>query len=167
MTVFETERLVVRKIAFSDATFIHDLVTDDSFIRHIGDKGVRHLEDAKTYIQKGPLDSYRMFGYGLFLVVRKQDDKPLGICGLIKRKELAHPDIGFAFMPEYWGQGYAYEAASATLNYGYNELALKTISAITGPGNTASIALLEKLGMVTKEKIMLMGDKQQSVYYTR
>lgn len=78
---------------------------------------------------------------------RKADGAALGICGLLKRATLPDVDIGFAFLGRYHRQGYGYECASATLAHGRQLIGLKRILAITSPGNTASIRLLEKLGL--------------------
>lgn len=146
MQILETERLVLRHLEPGDATFILRLLNEPSFIENIGDRGVRNLEDAERYIENGPRASYDRFGFGLFLVELKSSGDPLGICGLLKRDALEVPDIGFAFVPEFWSQGYAIEAASATFAWARDTLGIKRLAAITSPNNDKSIRLLEKLG---------------------
>lgn len=146
MKLIETERLVLRRLTVADAAFILELLNDRSFLRFIGDKQVRTLDDARKYILNGPIASYERFGFGLFLTELKDASAPIGICGLLKRDTLDDVDIGFAFLPEFCGQGYGFESARATMTYGREELGLKRIVAITSPDNDASIALLEKLG---------------------
>lgn len=155
MTVLETARLTLRRLSQEDAPFIFRLVNEPSWLKYIGDKGVRSLDDARRYLQEGPLDMYARCGFGLYLVVRKRDAAPIGVCGLIKRDALAEPDIGFAFTPENWGAGYAVEAAGATLAYGRDVLGMKRILAITSLDNAASIRLLEKIGMQFERVIEL------------
>lgn len=146
MTVVETERLLLRRLTTADAPFILRLVNEPSFIRYIGDKNVRNSHDAEQYLLNGPIASYEQHGFGLYLVELKETGKPLGMCGLLKRKELAEVDIGFAFVPEFWKQGFAFEAANAVLDYGRETLKLKRIVAITSLDNESSVKLLERMG---------------------
>jgi RimJ/RimL family protein N-acetyltransferase len=142
----ETERLVLRQLAPADDGFILALVNDPDFLRNIGDKGVRTLSDARDYIANGPAASYARYGFGLYLVARRADGAPLGICGLIKRDALDDVDLGFAFLPRFRSQGYAAEAAGAVIAQGRDEFGLARLAAITIPENAPSIRLLERLG---------------------
>ena len=144
--VIETPRLKIRWLEVDDATFIYTLVNDPVWIRYIGDKNVSNLEDAKTYIETGPLEMYRNLGFGLNHVSLKGDGTPIGICGLLKRETLDDVEIGFAFLPEFRRQGYAFEAATAVLEYGRIKLGISRIVAILTPDNLASRKLLCKLG---------------------
>ena len=146
MNVLETDRLTLRYLTLADAEFILQLLNEPSFLRFIGDRGVRTVEDARKYILQGPLASYERFGFGLYLTEITATGAPVGICGLLKRDTLPDADIGFAFLPPYWRQGYAFESAAAVITYGKDELGQKRILAITSPENDASIKLLEKLG---------------------
>ena len=127
-----SERLELRKLTIVDAPFILELLNDGDFHRYIGDRGVRTLADAENYIQQGPAVSYARYGHGLYLVVRREDGARLGICGLIKRDTLAQVDIGYAFLPQYRGQGYAIEAAQAALADGKSRLGIGQVVAIVG-----------------------------------
>src|SRR5687768_5621821 len=115
MLVLETERLQLRHLSEADADFVLGLLNEPSFLRFIGDKQVRSLDDALNYIRTGPLASYQQYGWGLYLVELKATGAAIGTCGILKKHGLEHPDLGFAFMPEHWSQGYAYEAAAATI----------------------------------------------------
>ena len=115
MKVLETGRLVLRWLTADDAAFIFRLVNDPTWIRYIGDKGVRTLEDAQRYIEEGPGEMYSRLGHGLYLVEIKGSGEPAGICGLIRRESLKDVDLGFAFLPEFRGRGYAFESASAVM----------------------------------------------------
>lgn len=161
MTVLETERLVLRRLNADDAEFILDLLNQPSFLRYIGDKGVRNTEDAVRYIQTGPVASYERFGFGLFMVELKDSQTPTGMCGLLKRDSLPDVDIGFAFLPQYWSQGLALEAAAAVMNLAKEVLGLKRIVAITSLDNAASIRLLEKLGLKFESLIKLAEDQPE------
>lgn len=147
MNILETKRLTLRELNVEDAEFILRLLNEPSFLRFIGDKGVRNLDDARKYILNGPVSSYQKHGFGLYLVKLKSTHTPIGMCGLLKRESLPDVDIGFAFVPESWGQGYAFESASAVLVYGKDVLNLRRIVAITDKDNEASGRLLEKLGL--------------------
>lgn len=164
-TVTETKRLILRHFTFNDLAFVLELLNEPSFIENIGDKGVRNREDARRYLVEGPLGSYVENGYGLNLVVRKQSGERLGMCGLVKRPQLNDPDIGFAFLPQYWNQGYAFESAAAALHHGREELGLETIVGIVAPGNQPSIKLLEKLGL-QEEKELEMGPGDKVLLFT-
>jgi len=142
MKSLETPRLLLRPFAFSDAPFILRLLNEPSFLEHIGDKGVRTLEDARRYLEDGPLASYARHGHGLMAVVSKETREAIGMCGLLKREHLDHPDLGYAFLPEAWGQGYAFEAARAVLE----DAGQDRVLALVSPENGPSIRLLEKLG---------------------
>jgi RimJ/RimL family protein N-acetyltransferase len=152
--VLETARLTLRRFRLEDDAFIVTLLNDPAFLRYIGDKGVRTAEDAHRYLMTGPLASYAAHGFGLCLVARKPDDTPIGMCGLLQRDYLPDPDIGFAFLPEFCGKGYAHEAAVAVIEQGRSAFALRRLLAITDLENRDSIRLLERLafqfeGLVT------------------
>jgi RimJ/RimL family protein N-acetyltransferase len=134
-------------MSIADAGFILTLLNEPSWLRFIGDRGVRTIDDAKNYIIQGPVAMYASLGFGLCTVELKDSGCPVGICGLMKRDYLDAADIGFAFLPAYWGKGYAYEAANAILNFAKADLGLKRILATTRPENIASQKLLEKLGL--------------------
>lgn len=144
--ILETDRLRLRRLTPEDAPFIFELVNEPSFIENIGDRNVRTEADAVRYIQDGPMASYERYGYGLYKVELKQTSASIGICGPLKRETLEYPDIGFAFLPQFWGQGYALESSAAVMHYSRAVLGLNSIAAITTPTNERSIKLLEKLG---------------------
>ena len=147
MTVLDTDRLILRRFVVEDAEFILGLLNEPSFLQFIGDRGVRTVDEAREYIRNGPIASYERHGFGLMVTELKDDGTPIGMCGLLKRESLDDPDIGFAFLPDFWGKGYAYEAASAVMDYAKAVLSLSRIVAITVEGNFGSIHILEKLGM--------------------
>ncbi len=166
MKVLETERLVLRLISTDDAEFFLRLLNEPSFLRFIGDKKVRSLADAHNYIVNGPIQSYQRFGFGLYLVELKDTSVPIGICGLLKRDTLDDVDIGFAFLPDFWAQGYGFESARAIMIHGRNTMGLKRILAITSPDNVGSIALLEKLGLKYERVTKLSDDAPDVKLFT-
>ncbi len=158
MTIFETDRLSVRRLALDDAAFILELVNDPDWLRFIGDRHVHSLDEARTYLQNGPLAMYDRSGFGLYAVVLKGHASPIGMCGLIKREGLIDVDLGFAYLPQYRAQGYGFEAAAAVMAYGRRTFGLKRLVAITSLDNERSIRLLEKLGFVFEKIIRLAND---------
>ena len=167
MTVLETERLSLRPLTVDDAQFILRLLNEPSFIRYIGDKQVRNLEDARQYILNGPVASYERNGFGLYLVELRESYTPIGMCGFLKREELPDPDIGFAFVPEFWSKGFAFEAAAALLQDGRERLRLERILAITSLDNDASIKLLQRLGFRFDSVITLVAGSEQVKLFTK
>jgi [ribosomal protein S5]-alanine N-acetyltransferase len=147
MIVLDTARLVLRRLELSDDAFILRLLNEPSWLRFIGDKNVRDLDGARRYLREGPLDMYERCGFGLFRVELKAGGEPIGMCGLLKRDTLVDVDVGYALLPPFWGQGYAYESVAAVLAYGHRNLGLQRIVAITSPDNDSSIRVLDKAGM--------------------
>jgi len=147
MKILSTERLCLRTINQDDAPFYYELVNDPTWLAHIGDKGVRSIDDARRAISDGPMAMQALHGHSLYVMERLGDGQPLGLCGLIKRDTLPAVDIGYAIRPAYFGQGYTYEAAAAVLAYAREQLKLPCLMGITTPTNVNSIRLLEKLGL--------------------
>lgn len=157
----ETERLILRRQTLEDAPFIMQLVNDPDWLRFIGDRGVRTVEDARRYIENGAMEIYRRYGFCFYLTELKRSGEPIGICGLTKRDSLEDVDIGYAFLPKFRGQGYASEAASAVLDYGQKVLGLKRIVAITSKDNVVSSRLLEKIGLRFERLLALPPDGEE------
>lgn len=145
--LLETERLELRRLGVDDARFVLRLVNEPSFRENIGDKGLRTLEDAERFLREGYWTRQSKPGYGQFLVELKSDGAAAGVCGLLYREQWDMSDIGFAFLPQYWGRGLALEAASAVLRYASEELGVEKVVGLTTKDNLPSIRVLEKLGM--------------------
>ena len=153
--VLDTGRLALRRLDEGDDAFILELLNEPGWLRFIGDKGVKTLADARRYIAQGPVAMYARVGFGLWLVERRSDGEPLGVCGLIKRDSLADVDIGFAFLQRHGSQGYAWEAASACLDHARDVLHLPRVVAIVLPDNQTSIRLLLRLGLQFERTLQL------------
>lgn len=160
-----TERLVLRWLTEDDADLMLDIWNDPEFIRHVGDRGIRTLDEARQAMREGVLELYRKYGYGPFLMVTAGDGARLGICGLFKRDNLEDPDIGFGLLPAHRREGYVYESAKAVTEYARDTLGLERLSAIVSPENTASVRLLEKLGMERKGPIRMPGEDEDILLY--
>jgi [ribosomal protein S5]-alanine N-acetyltransferase len=144
--ILETERLLLRQFEASDAAFILRLVNDPAWLKYIGDRGIRTIEAAVSYLEQGPMTMYLEQGFGLYLVALKESGEPIGMCGIMKRDALEEIDLGFAFLPEFRSQGYAFESAAATITYAGDVLGAENVLAITSPENERSAKLLERLG---------------------
>lgn len=161
----ETQRLVLRRITLDDADLMLAIWNDPAFVRHVGDRGVRTLEQARHAITTGPLQLYEKYGYGPYAMVQRSDGARTGICGLFRRDFLDHPDIGFAVLPDYRDRGFAVEACVAVIAHARDDLGLEAITAIVSPGNAPSIALIEKLGLSFSGMITMPGDEDEICLY--
>ena len=164
--MIETQRLVLRRFTTDDAEFIIDLLNQPSFLRFIGDRGVRTPEEARRFLIHGPIASYEKHGFGLYKVELQETGEPIGMCGLLRREGLEDPDIGFAFLPQFWSQGYAFEAASAVMDHARTSLGLERIVAIASPDNDRSFRLLEKLGLRYERMIRLAEGQPKIKLFT-
>lgn len=163
--VLETERLSLREFNINDSDFIKELVNTPSWLEFIGDKNVNTIEEARQYLENGPIKSYTENGFGLWLVQLKDSNVPIGMCGLVNREILEDIDIGFAMLPEYSGLGYGFEIASATMNYAKNNLCFNKIVAITDSKNIASIKLLNKIGLYF-EKTLELSENDNVLFFS-
>jgi RimJ/RimL family protein N-acetyltransferase len=153
-----TARLDLRPIGLDDAPLMLAIWNDPAFIRNVGDRGIRSLDQAREAIAAGALKLFAEHGYGPFSMTRRNDGKQIGICGLFKRDVLDAPDIGFAVLPDYCGQGFAGEAAAAVVKHAREDLGLAVLTAIVSPDNAASVALIEKLGLRYERMITMPGE---------
>jgi RimJ/RimL family protein N-acetyltransferase len=158
MKAIETERLLLRELTVEDAPFTVELLNEPSFIRFIGDRGVRTIEQARRYLLDGPIASYGRYGFGMYLTIRRIDGASIGMAGLVKREGLDDVDVGFAFLPPYRAQGYALEAARAVIAHAARDVGLKRVVAIATPDNAGSLKVLYKLGMTFERSIRLPGE---------
>lgn len=145
MKKIETERLYLKRAKLEDSDFIFELLNSISWIKYIGDKKITTENRAKDYIQETLINSYDKNGFGL-LIIKLKDETSIGLCGFLKREYLKHADLGFALLQAYEGNGYAFEATYAIMEYGESELDLKKVMAICMETNQKSLQLLSKLG---------------------
>jgi RimJ/RimL family protein N-acetyltransferase len=163
----ETPRLTLRRLEFDDAPFLVALLNEPSFIENIGDRGVRSIDDAHRYLREGPMAMYERCGFGLWHTARKSDGAAIGMCGLLRRDTLPDVDLGYAFLPAYWGRGYAYEAAAAVLRLGTARFGLERVIGVVSEGNAGSIRVLEKLGMSFERMFAMSADEPPVRLYSR
>lgn len=168
MIIAQTNRLQLSKITVDDAPFILELMNSPHWIKYIGDRNVRTVEDAENYLKNRTLKSYDTHGFGFYKIqVKAENLKPIGTCGLVKREELDDVDIGFSLLPDYEGKGYGFEASNEILKLAKNKFKLKKISAITLPSNVNSIKLLEKLGLSYEKKVKPFEDDEELLLFAK
>ncbi|ULC59555.1 GNAT family N-acetyltransferase [Flaviramulus sp. BrNp1-15] len=168
MIVAETKRLKIFKFSITDAPFFLELVNSPNWIKYIGDRNTKTIKDAEERITKGHLKNYKEFGFGFYkLLLKEENNKSIGTCGLIKREELDDVDIGFAFLPEYEGKGYGFEASVEIMKLAKNQFNLKRLAAITTPENKNSIKLLEKLGFNFEKRIKPFEDGEELLLFAK
>ena len=161
----ETDRLRLRWLTLDDADLMLAIWNDPAFIRFVGDRGIRTLEQARQEMANGALDLYTRYGFGPYRMALREDDKAIGICGLFQRDSLDDPDIGYGVLPEYCGKGYAYEAARAVMDYARADLDLRRLVAIISPDNEASIGLVGKLGLRFERMHRMQDDEGEVCIY--
>jgi len=158
--------LFLRRVTLDDADLMLAIWNDPAFVRFVGDRGIRKIDEAKEAMIEGALSLFEKFGYGPFCLVQKSDAERIGICGLFQRDVLEHPDIGFALLPPYCGSGFATEAARAVVTHARDDLGVEALAAIVSPENSASIALIEKLGLSFERGITMPGEDEEICLYS-
>ncbi|MBC3861982.1 GNAT family N-acetyltransferase [Undibacterium jejuense] len=168
MQAIITNRLALRLFNINDVKFVYELMNDPSWIKNIGNRGISDLEKARAWIVEGPLACQARFGFSFYVVTLRDTGIAIGCCGLIKRDVLEHADIGYAFLPAYWGNGYALEAALATVRHAEEDLGLDKLLAITSPDNISSNKLIKKMGFNLDDVVVLnlSGEKKLSNLYS-
>jgi RimJ/RimL family protein N-acetyltransferase len=151
--IARTARLRLRELVHDDAAFILELLNDPAWLRFIGDRNVHSLDDARGYIDKIRNGSYAKHGFGLWAVEALATGETAGLCGLIRRDVLEHPDLGFAFLERHRGKGYAREAAAAVLALARERFGFEKLLAVTTKDNVTSQKALEHLGFRYERRI--------------
>ena len=162
----ETHRLYLQEFGLDDAEFIIELLNSDGWLKYIGDRNVKTIEEAEAYLLNGPMKSYEENGFGLAMVQIKDGRIPIGVCGLIKRNYLDHVDIGYALLPEYWGKGYDYEIADGTVLYAQEHLGIDEILGVTLKENARSISVLNKIGLNFDKHIWVESDNEEVMLFS-
>ena len=162
----ETERLKMRWLTLDDAELMLAVWNDPDFIKYVGDRGIYTLEQAHDALQAGAFKLYEDYGYGPFRVALRTDDRAIGTCGLFRREGFDDPDIGWSVLPPYCGHGYAYEAASAVLQFAWQNVGVSRLTAFVDAKNVPSIGLAEKLGLRYESMTRLVGDDEDVCLYS-
>jgi RimJ/RimL family protein N-acetyltransferase len=159
--ILDTARLRLRTLALDDAAFYLKVMNTPLFYQWIGDRNIRTEAQAREALAVGPLTMQSMRGFSIYLVERLSDGAAIGMCGLIKRETLEDIDLGYAYLPEFAGHGYATEAATGVLAHA-RALGLKRVVAITTPGNDASDAVLRRVGMRFEKRVRLTAEAAEA-----
>lgn len=162
---FETERLILKPTDESDAEFLVELMNTPKWLKNIGDRNIRMVEDAKIYIRSKIMFQFETLGFSNYTVVRKADGAKLGCCGLYNRDWLENIDIGFAFLPQFEKKGFAYEAASKLRDVAIKYFYIHRLCAVTTKENADSQRLLEKLGLKVAEIVKMPNVEEALLLY--
>lgn len=160
--LFETKRLQLRPVTEPDFELMLAVWNDPAFLKYVGDRGIRTERHAREAIRNGPIMMFARYGYGPYCMSLKATGELVGVCGLFKRDNLEHPDIGFSVLPGHGGKGLASEAANAVVEYARDPLGIEVLTAIVSPENAASVRLIEKLGLEF-ERMITMPDETDSI----
>lgn len=149
-TILETDRLIVREFDEGDVEPFYLMGSDPEVIRYTGDPpgGLTGLDHAREVLRSRPLADYQKYGYGRWACVLKATGEVIGFAGLKYLPDKQEIDLGYRLLPPYWGQGFATEASRAVLDYGRTRLGIGRVIAMVDPANTASIRVVEKLGLM-------------------
>ncbi|MBF2707869.1 GNAT family N-acetyltransferase [Flavobacterium soyangense] len=162
MKTFETERLILKPTSKEDAGLILQLFNTPKFLEYIGNRELYTLKDAEEYIKTKILPQIERLGFGNYTIIRKYDSEKIGSCGLYDREGVKGIDIGFALLPLFEKQGYAYESVLKLKEMAFNDFKLNQISGITSEQNKASQDLLMKIGLEF-EKIIKLPHKKEKI----
>lgn len=166
MKIHETERLILTPTNIDDAKFLLEIMNTPKYLKYIGDRNLRTMEDAENYIKNKIFPQYEKLGFGNHTVTLKSDGTKIGFCGVYVRENSENaPDIGFAFFEEYEGKGYAFESSNFLKNWVAKEFGIKKLGGITVEYNHSSRKLLEKLGLQFQKKFFMDGDPEELMYY--
>lgn len=162
---FDTERLILKPSSGDDAEFIVELFNSPKWLKYVGDRNIKSIEDAKEYIERKMLPQLHRLGFANYTLIRKSDQIKIGICGLYDREGVEGLDIGFAFLPEFEGNGYGFESAEKLKQLAFQEFGITEISSITTFDNIASQKLLEKLGFLLVGTTKIPDDEEELLLY--
>jgi len=162
---YETPRLIIKPCCEEDARFIFKLMNTEKWFQYIGDRDVKSVEEAQAYIRTKMYPQLKRLGYGNYTVIRKADEAKMGTVGMYDREGLEGLDIGFAFLPEFEAQGYAFEASEKLKNICFDNFGITEIGAITRKDNLRSQRLLERLGLRFNKTVTLPNDDVELMYY--
>ena len=152
MEIFaSTTRLILREMIPSDAPGMFALDSDADVQRYVGNQPISTMAEARekiAYIRQ----QYQELGIGRWAVIEKASNNFVGWAGLKLVKEpmnnhVDYYDLGYRFIKDYWGKGYATECAVASLHYGFTRMKLEAVYAWADADNQASCHVLEKVGL--------------------
>ncbi|WP_378318780.1 GNAT family N-acetyltransferase [Aquimarina celericrescens] len=162
--LIETERLLLREITLDDKEELFKLYSDPEVQKYTGEPVVESIEEIEKAIQTR-ISNYKKYGFGRWATILKNGMHFVGWAGLEYLPEFDEIDLGYRFLPEYWGSGIATEAADAILAYGFYQLQLKKIIAIAMTENNASIRVMQKIGMEFDKFAPYEAGSKEAIWY--
>jgi len=163
--IIETERLFLREFIIEDIPAAFELNANPVVQKYTGDTLIETIEQAADIINNVVLKDYKNYGYGRWAVIYKPDNKLIGFAGLKYLPEIGETDLGFRFLPQYWGKGIATEASREIIKYAFKNLAIDKIIGIAMPENIASCRVLEKVGLKQYKVAEYDGDGHNNNWY--
>ncbi|WP_210608290.1 GNAT family N-acetyltransferase [Priestia flexa] len=160
--IIETKRLILRKMRASDDQALFQIFNDPKAMKFY--PHIKSVDETKLWIQSVQ-DHDMSYGFSLWTVEKKGEKQILGQCGLLLQKVdgVIEVELGYLFLQDFWGKGYATEAAQGCINYGFHKLGLTRITALIDPKHHASQKVVVKIGM-KKEKQIIKWNKPIDVY---
>lgn len=151
--VIETDRLLIRRFTVDDAEAYWPLVSNPDVLRYTGEQAVPSIEAVRDLLETHPLRDYRLYGYGRMACIDKDSGQLIGFSGLKYLDDMDETDVGYRFIPEAWGKGYATESAVAIMACQAAEFSLRRIIGLVEPANTGSVSVLKKLGLTFERRL--------------
>jgi len=151
----DTGRILLRHFTLDDVEAMYRMSSIPEVIRYVGNMPLASLDEAREALEKGPLHDYATYGFGRFACVWKETGEVIGFSGVKFIQELDAVELGYRFLPPFWGLGLATETGRASIEYARNEVGLKRLIGIVHPDNLASSNVLKKLGFAAEGKTRL------------
>ncbi len=167
MQIAETKRLIISQVTIKDAPFFLKLMNTPNFLKNIGDRNIKTVSDAESYLKNGILKSYEEYGFSYYKLILKKNTKIIGIVGILKRKQLENPDIGFSMLPNYERKGFGYESSIEIIKLAKEKFKIEKLVAITNPNNNSSIKLLKKLGLIFEKRVKPFDDDGELLLFAK
>ncbi|WP_444995186.1 GNAT family N-acetyltransferase [Aliikangiella sp. IMCC44359] len=164
--VLETERMFLRAFTLNDVDALFLLATIPEIIRYTGNQPLKSKAEAKMYLQKHPLNDYEVYGYGRFACVFKETNQVIGFSGIKYLDDINENELGYRFLPEYWGKGLATEAAISVIQFAKKQLKLTRLVSVIHPDNQASKNVVMKQGFKYEKSLPfeLFNDVEAEIY---
>jgi RimJ/RimL family protein N-acetyltransferase len=155
--VIDTARLVLRRFTLDDLDAFYRLGSHPEIIRYAQAAPLASREQALEFMKSAPFHDYATYGYGRFACVWKATGEVIGFSGVKYVPEIEDTELGYRFLPEYWGRGLATEAGEASIEFARSTLGLTRLVAMVHPDNVASARVVTKLGFAVERKLRYSG----------
>jgi len=155
--VIDTGRLILRRFTLDDLLAFYELCSRPEIIRYAQSTPLASLEEARAFMQAAPFHDYATYGYGRFACVWKESGDVIGFSGVKYVPEIGDTELGYRFLPEFWGMGLATEAGRASIEFARSDLGLGRLVAMVHPENVASANVLTKLGFAVEKQLRYSG----------